>query len=139
VPARPAAVYETVVYAGDVPAASAFYADALGLRAIPPPDEHSAAFRLDDGAVLLLFDPAATSRPGRFVPSHGATGEGHVAFRVADLAALDELTGRLADAGAPLEREITWPRGGTSRYFRDPAGTSVELVLGEIWGDPAAG
>jgi len=135
VPARPTAVYETVVYAPDVAGAAAFYADALGLRAIPPPDEQSAAFRLDDGGVLLLFDPAATRRPGRYVPSHGATGEGHVAFRVAEAAALDELTARLAAAGAPLEREITWPRGGTSRYFRDPAGTSVELVLGEIWAD----
>jgi catechol 2,3-dioxygenase-like lactoylglutathione lyase family enzyme len=32
-----------------------------------------------------------------------------------------------------IEREITWPLGGRSVYFRDPAGNSVEFVEGEIW------
>src|SRR5437763_8422520 len=75
-------VYETVLYASDVPAAAVFYAEAIGLRLVDGPDELAAAFRLDDGGVLLIFDPARASRPGRPVPSHGASGAGHVAFRV---------------------------------------------------------
>lgn len=128
----PRRVYETALYAPDVPAAAAFYADILGLRAIAAPDEHSAAFRLEDGGVLLLFDPGRTAGEGRFVPPHGTSGPGHVAFSVAD-GELDESTERLRLAGVAIEREITWPSGGRSVYFRDPPGNSVELVEGEIW------
>jgi catechol 2,3-dioxygenase-like lactoylglutathione lyase family enzyme len=127
---RPAQVYETALYAHDVAASARFYADVLGLRAIDGPDEHSAAFRLDGGGVLLLFDPRRTSGSGRFVPPHGAEGAGHVAFAVA---ALDAARTQLERSGVTIEREIEWPRGGRSVYFRDPAGNSVELVEGEIW------
>jgi catechol 2,3-dioxygenase-like lactoylglutathione lyase family enzyme len=123
-------VHETVLYADDVRALIAFYSEVVGLTAIDPPDEHSAAFRLDDGNVLLVFDPGRTAQPGRFVPEHGATGTGHVAFRVDELDAFaDDLRGKQIQ----IEREITWPRGGRSVYFRDPAGNSVEYVEGEIW------
>jgi catechol 2,3-dioxygenase-like lactoylglutathione lyase family enzyme len=101
----------------------------VGLHRIASPDEHSAAFRTGRG-VVLIFDALRSSAAGRFVPSHGTTGEGHVAFAVAELdAARAELAGR----GVEIEREITWPEGGRSLYFRDPAGNSVELVEGEIW------
>jgi catechol 2,3-dioxygenase-like lactoylglutathione lyase family enzyme len=122
-------VYETVLYAGDVPALAAFYSDVVGLQPIDPPDEHSAAFRMGDGGVLLVFDPQRSSAPGRFVPSHGTTGDGHVAFRVG---ALDDLCEGLRQKGVEIEREISWG-GGRSVYFRDPAGNSVEFVEGEIW------
>jgi catechol 2,3-dioxygenase-like lactoylglutathione lyase family enzyme len=122
-------VYETVLYSDDVPALVAFYGDLVGLRSIDPPDRHSAAFRLDDGGVFLVFDPTRSAARGRFVPSHGATGEGHVAFRVDGL---DELTADLRERGVEIEREIAW-EGGRSVYFRDPARNSVELVEGEIW------
>ena len=123
-------VHETVLYSDDVPALVAFYTDVVGLTEIDAPDDHSAAFRLDDGNVLLVFDPGRTSTPGRFVPEHGTTGAGHVAFRV------DDLDAAARDLGAHtvgIEREITWPKGGRSVYFRDPANNSVEFVEGEIW------
>lgn len=129
---RPVRVYETALYAPDVDAAARFYAEALGLRAINGPDEHSAAFRLDGGGVLLLFDPRRTAARGRFVPPHGAQGHGHVAFAVAP-GTLGAAKAHLEGAGVAIEREIEWPRGGRSLYFRDPAGNSVELVDGEIW------
>jgi catechol 2,3-dioxygenase-like lactoylglutathione lyase family enzyme len=129
---RPSGIYETVLYASDVAAATAFYAEVVGLRAIDPPDEGSAAFRLDDGGLLLIFDPARSSSPGRFVPSHGADGDGHVAFRVGP-GELEPYGERLRSAGLEIEREITWPLGGRSIYVRDPAGNSVEFVEGEIW------
>ena len=122
-------VYETVLYAGDVPALVAFYSDVVGLHPIDPPDEHSAAFRLGDGGVLLVFDPQRSAAPDRFVPSHGTTGEGHVAFRVDDLEALGA---HLRGKGVKIEREIDWG-AGRSVYIRDPAGNSVEFVEGEIW------
>jgi len=125
-------VYETVLYAPDVAAAAEFYADVLGLRLVDGPDELAAAFRLDDGGVLLIFDASRASVPGRPAPSHGATGAGHVAFSVEDgtLAAWAE---QLRDRGVEIELERPWQRGDRSIYVRDPAGNSVELVEGDLW------
>ena len=130
-PARPGRVYETVLYAADVLGTASFYADVLGLRALEEPDARGAVFRLDDGAILLLFDPAHASRPGRGVPSHGTAGPGHVAFAVAS--GTGAAAGALRAAGVEIEEEIEWPPGGRSIYVRDPAGNSVELVEGEVW------
>jgi catechol 2,3-dioxygenase-like lactoylglutathione lyase family enzyme len=125
-------VYETVLYAEDVRACAAFYEEVLGLRLIEPIDDLAAAFRLDDGGVLLIFDPERSSVPDRPVPSHGARGEGHVALSVGE-GELDGWTDELRARGVEIEREITWPPGGRSIYVRDPAGHSVELIEGEAW------
>jgi catechol 2,3-dioxygenase-like lactoylglutathione lyase family enzyme len=125
-------VYETVLYAADVPAAARFYVDVLGLRLVDGPDELAAAFRLEDGGVLLVFEPSRASRPGRPVPSHGASGAGHVAFSV-EAGGLDAWAEVLRERGVEIEREVDWEQGGRSLYVRDPAGNSVELVDGDIW------
>lgn len=125
-------IYETVLYAPDTAAAASFYRDALGLRLVEQSEQIGAVFRLDDGGVLLLFDPSRSSPPGRFVPSHGADGPGHIAFSVAP-GRIDELRDELPGKGVEIEREIDWPGGGRSLYVRDPAGNSVELVEGELW------
>ena len=123
-------VHETVLYADDVSALAEFYAQVVGLTQIEPPDAHSAAFQFGDGNVLLVFDPSRTSVAGRFVPAHGTSGDGHVAFKLRDL---DAAVRDLRSHGVEIEREITWPKGGRSAYFRDPANNSVEFVEGEIW------
>jgi catechol 2,3-dioxygenase-like lactoylglutathione lyase family enzyme len=124
---RPRRVYETVVYATDYEAAIAFYRDVLGLRAVS-----DGAFRLDDEAMLLIFDPASSAQPGRGVPSHGPTGAVHVAFSVGE-GELDAWRERLLTLGVEIEQERPWERGGRSIYLRDPAGNSVELVEGDLW------
>jgi catechol 2,3-dioxygenase-like lactoylglutathione lyase family enzyme len=129
---RPRRVYETVLYATDVAAAARFYGDVLGLRLVDGPDELAAAFRLEDGGILLVFNPERASAPGRAVPSHGASGAGHVAFSV-EQGELDACAEELRVGGIEIEREVDWPQGGRSVYVRDPAGNSVELVEGDIW------
>ncbi|MGH3091891.1 MAG: VOC family protein [Gaiellaceae bacterium] len=125
-------VYETVLYASDVAAAATFYSEVLGLGALEEPDELGAVFRLGDGGVLLIFDPGRASAPGRRVPSHGATGPGHVALAV-ETGAIDAFAAELRRGRVEIESEITWDEGGRSLYVRDPAGNSVELIEGEAW------
>ena len=104
----------------------------LGLPLLEEPTELSAVFRLPDGGVLLIFDPARSSTPGRPVPSHGAIGAGHVAFAL-EPGTLDVFADALRRQNIEIEQEITWDEGGRSAYMRDPAGNSVELVDGEAW------
>lgn len=129
---RPGAIYETVLYADDLAEAGAFYRDVLGLRLVKPMSELAAAFRLDDGRMLLVFDRERPRAPGREVPSHGTTGPGHIAFRVEE-SSLGAWRDRLAGCGVAIEKEITWETGARSIYCRDPSGNSVELAAGEIW------
>jgi catechol 2,3-dioxygenase-like lactoylglutathione lyase family enzyme len=104
----------------------------LGLQLLEQPTELSAVFRLPDRGVLLIFDPARSSIPGRPVPSHGATGAGHVAFAV-EPGTLDTSVDALRGQGIEIEQEIRWDEGGRSVYVRDPAGNSLELIEGEAW------
>jgi catechol 2,3-dioxygenase-like lactoylglutathione lyase family enzyme len=125
-------IYETILYGDDPPALAAFYRDVLGLRVVEEWSELGAALRTPDGAMLLLFNPVLAAREGRPVPSHGATGPGHIAFTVpaGQLAAWrDELPGR----GVEIEREVEWGERARSLYIRDPAGNSVELTEDELW------
>jgi len=84
--------------------------------------------------MLLIFDPEQSAPPGRPIPSHGATGPGHVAFTVGP-GGLEAFAAELRRRGVAIESEVEWPEGGRSLYIRDPAGNSVELIEGEAWPD----
>lgn len=128
------AVVETCVYVDDLDRAEAFYRDVLGLAVhLREPGRHI-FFRVGRGSMLLVFNPAATLQEAN-LPPHGATGPGHFALgiRAADLSAWRQ---RLGEQGVAIEKEVTWPRGGVSLYFRDPAGNLVELLTPGLWGLP---
>ena len=135
-------VHETVLYAADVGAAAAFYAEVLGLE--PFPEALGAAgrgLRLPGGAVLLIFDPELSTRRGRGVPTHGAVGPCHVCFAIPQ-ESYESWLARLAAKGVEIDQEITWPgpEGSPARsiYFRDPDRNSVELMAGDYWEHVAA-
>ena len=124
-------IFETVIYADDLVAAERFYADVLGLERYSSFGV-AVSFRMDFG-VLLIFDPEQAILPNRGVPSHGPHGPGHLAF--AALAAdMDAWRAQLAAHDIPIEMEVNWEAGGTSIYFRDPAGNSIELAPLTLWG-----
>jgi catechol 2,3-dioxygenase-like lactoylglutathione lyase family enzyme len=127
------AIVETAIYVDDLGAAEAFYRDVLGLEVIGREAGRHVFFRVGNG-VLLAFNPEATLR-GDLLPPHGARGPGHFALGVR-AEALDGWRARLAAQGVAVEKEVRWPRGGRSLYFRDPAGNSVELVTPGLWGLP---
>ena len=125
-------IHEAALYADDLDAADRFWTS-LGLPRIGSADGRHVFFRV--GAdMLLVFDPAATAVLGGAVPPHGARGPGHVALSVPDANALEAWRRRLDEVGVPIESELTWPSGGRSLYFRDPAGNSIELITAGSWG-----
>lgn len=125
-------ILETALYAADLDAAEDFYAGVLGLEVDSREPGRHVFFRCGE-TMLLLFDPVTTSRSAGPVPTHGATGPGHVAFSVDDLALWPA---RLNSTGVDIEADVDWPNGGRSLYFRDPAGNSVELTTPRIWRNP---
>lgn len=133
-------VLETCLYAADLAAAERFYTDVIGLAVHARLEGRHVFFRCGEG-MFLVFNPSATAQ-GMHVSAgaeprlrHGATGPGHVAFRI-DRAVLDAWRDRLAVVGAVIEAEVTWPHGGRSIYTRDPAGNSVELATADVWTSP---
>jgi catechol 2,3-dioxygenase-like lactoylglutathione lyase family enzyme len=131
-------ILETVLYCPDLPAATAFYRDVLGLTPAIEPTERHAFFRCGSG-MLLLFSPEITRRAdvvpaiGAPLPEHGASGHGHMAFAVSS-EQFDAYKAQLAARGVAIEQEVAWPQGGRSLYFRDPAGNCLEFATPDIWG-----
>ncbi len=122
---------EAALYAGDLSAAEEFYHGVLGLEVVSRMEGRGITFRCG-AAVLLVFDPARTRIPDAGVPTHGASGEGHVAFAT-DETELEDWRGHLLARGVAIESEVKWSDGSRSIYFRDPAGNVVELAPSTLW------
>jgi len=129
-------VLESVLYCDDLERGERFYLDVLGLERIVASEGRHVFFRCGDG-VVLLFDPEQVSTVptevnGSPIPLHGAKGAGHLAFR-ATSAEIEAWRDHLVANGVEIESEVTWPGGGRSVYFRDPAGNSLEIATPELW------
>jgi catechol 2,3-dioxygenase-like lactoylglutathione lyase family enzyme len=124
---------EAAIYADDLEQAEAFYHDVLGLEVLTKEPGRHVFFRAGN-SVLLVFRAEETLK-GRFLPPHGTKGPGHFALGI-PTESLDDWRKHLADHGVTIEKEVEWPKGGKSLYFRDPAGNSVELVTRGLWGLP---
>jgi catechol 2,3-dioxygenase-like lactoylglutathione lyase family enzyme len=122
---------EAALYTNDLAAAERFYHEVLGLEIISRMEGRGISFRCG-ATVLLVFDPARTRIPDAGVPTHGAAGEGHIAF-VIDESEVPSWRTRLGEFGIAIEAEVNWPSGGGSLYFRDPAGNVVELAPPTLW------
>jgi catechol 2,3-dioxygenase-like lactoylglutathione lyase family enzyme len=129
------AVLESALYVDDLERARSFYEECLGLPLLLA-TQRMCALDVGGRSVLLLFLRGASSEdmttPGGTIPGHDGQGPLHIAFAVAS----DELAaweGRLEERGIPVESRVTWPRGGTSVYFRDPDGHVLELATPGLW------
>ena len=129
---KPAGLLEACLYARDLDAAEDFYRKVLGLEVYSRDPGRDVFFRCGQG-MFLVFNPGQTLRNGNSAVPHGATGPGHVAFRMED-EEVEEWKAHLRAQGVEIEEELSWPGGGRSLYFRDPAGNSVELATARLWG-----
>ena len=128
----PIGVLETCLYVDDLDAAEVFYTRVLGLPLVGKEEGRHLFFRCGQG-MLLIFNPDKTLAADNEVPTHGARGPVHVAFAMrAD--EIDRWREHLRAHGVTIEQEVTWPNGGHSIYFRDPAGNSLELATPSLWG-----
>ena len=132
----PHGILETSLYAEDLVQAERFYRDVLGLSVAARVEGRHVFFRCGHGMLLIFRPEISAKRPLMGaklpVPPHGATGPGHVCFS----AMADEFPrwfDRLKQNGVRVEADFTWPGGGRSVYFRDPAGNSIELAEPRIW------
>ncbi len=128
-------ILETALYVDDPEAVVAFYRDVLGLRVL---DSGPRLVSIDAGqaTVLLIFRRGATRAgahtPGGWIPPHDGQGPVHLAFAI-DSESLGSWEAHLQERGVDIESRVRWDRGGSSIYFRDPAGHSVELATPGTW------
>ena len=124
-------IIETCLYVDDLTSAENFYQQVLGLTCQQRDPSRHVFFHCGK-QMLLLFMADASNSPKSDVPPHGSHGPGHIAFHV-EADELSKWQQQLAKHNVPVEQTVEWPHGGTSIYFRDPAGNSLELVTSEVW------
>jgi catechol 2,3-dioxygenase-like lactoylglutathione lyase family enzyme len=129
-------VLETALYCDNLARTAEFYRKLLDAQAAPMlSGDRLVALDAGEGTVLLLFqrgNSSALDTAGGLVPGHDGSGPVHLAFAV-DAGSIDVWEARLAALDIPIESRVRWERGGTSIYFRDPDGRSVELATPGIW------
>ena len=124
-------ILETALYANDLEQAEAFYTTVLGLKLFAREPGRHLFFKLGR-QMLLIFNADQTLKETEVAP-HGARGPGHIAFEV-PLAEMHFWQARLRESGIAIEKDMYWPKGGRSLYFRDPAGNSLEFASPLVWG-----
>jgi catechol-2,3-dioxygenase len=132
---RVSQILETSLYVDDLGRSRAFYERVLGFVTIFQ-DDRMCAMEVPGEQVLLLFRHGMTDQPAPgpngFIPPHHGRGALHVAFAIPlrELAAWEEHLKRHEIA---VESRLSWPGGGTSLYFRDPDGHSLEVATPGLW------
>ena len=128
-------VLETALYADDLARTAKFYRDVFGFEPLVD-TPRLCALSVNGISVLLLFQRGATgaglATDGGFIPPHDGSGPVHFAFAI-EAGDLSRWEAHLAANGVEIESRVTWDRGGTSLYLRDPDNHSVELVTTGTW------
>ncbi len=126
---------ESSLYVSDLDASVAFYQHVFGFELLLREDR-MAGLAVPGGTVLLLFRRGGSVQPsevpGGIIPAHDGRGTMHLCFAI-PLSALDDWERHLGAQGILLESRVTQSFGGTSLYFRDPDGHSLEVAVPGLW------
>src|ERR1700722_6142317 len=132
---RVSGVLETSLYVEDLDLSRAFYQRLFGFEQFMC-DARMCALGVPGEQVLLLSRHGMTDEPapavGGFIPPHHGRGALHLCFAIpyGELAAWES---HLVRSGIEIESRLRWPHGGTSLYFRDPDGHSLEVATPGLW------
>ena len=126
---------ESSLYVGDLDTSKSFYQSVFGFEVLLEEDR-MVGLAVPGGTVLLLFRRGGSVQPsqvpGGTIPAHDGLGTLHLCFAI-PLSALDDWERHLAALGIPVESRVTQSFGGTSLYFRDPDGHSLEVAVPGLW------
>ena len=132
---RVSGILETALYVDDPDRSSAFYERVFGFEPFLR-EERMVGLGVPGGQILLLFRRGGSVQPspapGGVIPAHDGGGTLHVCFAV-PLAELSRWREHLREQGVVIESEVVQAFGGTSLYFRDPDGHSVEVAVPGLW------
>lgn len=133
---RLSGLLETSLHVSDLDVSSAFYQRVFGFEVLLREDR-MAGLAVPGGAVLLLFRRGGSATPsevpGGTIPAHDGQGTLHLCFAI-PLSALEDWQRHLATLDIPLESRVSpQSHGGTSLYFRDPDGHSLEVAVPGLW------
>ncbi len=133
---RLSGVLETSLYVADLDRSQAFYRRLFGFETFVH-DGRMCALGVPGEQVLLLFKHGSTDRPaplsgGGVIPPHHGTGALHVCFAI-PFGELTAWESHLRRERVAIESRVSWPRGGTSLYFRDPDWHSIEIATPGLW------
>jgi catechol 2,3-dioxygenase-like lactoylglutathione lyase family enzyme len=132
---RVSRILETSLYVEDLDRSRRFYADTFGFETFFE-DARMVGMGVPGAGVLLLFRRGGSTEPspvpGGVIPPHDGRGTQHLCFAV-PLASLDDWVRHLERRGIALESRVVQAHGGTSLYFRDPDGHSLEVAVPGLW------
>ena len=129
-------VLETELWVDDLEHSLRWYEGIFGFETIYGDADRLIALRIKEGEVLLLAKKGASQEPtvvpGGTIPPLDGGGPSHLAFSISpdQLAVWEEW---LSEKDIEIESTVSWERGGTSLYFRDPDGHLLELGTPGIW------
>jgi catechol 2,3-dioxygenase-like lactoylglutathione lyase family enzyme len=133
---RVSQILETSLYVGDLTRSRSFYQAVFNFVPIFQ-DARMCAMEVPGEQVLLLFRHGMSTQPapgpgGASIPPHHGSGALHVAFAIpfGELRAWED---HLRSRDITVESRVGWPAGGTSLYFRDPDGHSLEVATPGLW------
>ena len=129
-------IIENCIYVADVDRAAEWYRQIFGFTIIFQQGDRLRALHVGQEQALLLFKQGASLSPivmpGGVLPPHDGSGTTHIAFAMRTAEA-EEWEQHLSTHGINIESRVHWARGGTSLYFRDPDGNSLEVATPGLW------
>ncbi len=125
---------ESSLYVADLVRSREFYQRVFGFEALLEEDR-MVGLAVPGGSVLLFRRGGSVEpspMPGGVIPPHDGQGTLHLCFAV-PLAELGAWERHLAALAIPIESRVVQSFGGTSLYFRDPDGHSLEVAGLGLW------
>lgn len=135
-PPRVSGQLESSLYVQDLERSREFYGRVMGFETLLQEDR-MVGMAVPGGSILLLFRGGGSAEPspspGGTIPPHDGRGTLHLCFAI-PLAELGAWERHLQAEGVVLESRVSpQSHGGTSLYFRDPDGHSLEVAVPGLW------